>query len=238
MTTDSLRLAYGSKTIAYRVARRDRKTLQISVLPDMSVEVVAPRGASGEEIQQRVLRRARWILRQIEFFRQFHPKTPVRRFESGETHLYLGRRYRLKIVQSRSASVKLVGGRIVIHVADPADPEAARSLFDQWQKSHARTWFERRLSLCLARFKEAESIAPKALIVRQLKQRWGSMSPAGRLLLNRALIGAAVYEIDYVITHELCHRVYHHHGPRFFELLDRVMPDWPERKAALERRMA
>ena len=47
---------------------------------------------------------------------------------------------------------------------------------------------------------------------------------AGRLILNRSLVQASVNEIDYVITHELCHRKYHHHGPAFFELLDHIMP--------------
>lgn len=231
-------VAFGTTTITYRVVRRDRRTLQISVLPDMAVEVVAPRSADDAAIRQRVARRARWIIRQIEFFRQFHPKTPSRCYEAGETHLYLGRRYRLKIVRAQLPSVKLQAGRIVVNTPNPSDPEAIRALFDEWQKLHARKCFEHRLAVCLARFKDQDKIAPKALIVRQLKQRWGSMSRAGRLLVNRSLIRAAVHEIDYVITHELCHRVHHHHGAKFFELLDRVMPDWRERKTALERRLA
>lgn len=231
-------VVYGSRIITYRVLRRDRRTLQISVMPDMSVEVVAPRTAAEGEIRQRVLRRARWILRQVDFFRQFHPKTAVRRYETGETHLYLGRRYRLKIVRAQSASVKLISGRIVVMTPCPANGQAVRILYDEWQKANARAWFEKRLAICLGRFNHPDQFAPKSLIVRQLKQRWGSMSPSGRLLLNRSLIGAAANEIDYVITHELCHRVHHHHGPKFYELLDRVMPDWAKRKAALERRLA
>jgi predicted metal-dependent hydrolase len=238
VTTTCHSVTYGATTIAYRVVRRDRRTLQISVLPDMTVEVVAPRAANDATIQQRVARRARWILRQVEFFRQFHPKTPERRYQSGETHLYLGRRYRLKILHSNVPSVKIHAGRIVVTTPRPADAGAVRALFDEWQKKTARACFERRLAICVTRFKAQHQIAPKALIVRQLKQRWGSMSQAGRLLLNRSLIGASVYEIDYVITHELCHRVHHHHGRNFFELLDRVMPDWEKRKQSLERRLA
>lgn len=231
-------ISYGSRIIAYRVIRRERRTLQISVLPDMSVEIVAPRATNDTAIQQRVTRRARWILRQIDFFRQFHPKTPERRYEAGETHLYLGRRYRLKIVSADTASVKLIAGRIIVGTPHPDNPETIQVLFDQWQKAQARGWFEKRLAVCLTRFNAADTVEPQTLIVRQMKQRWGSMSPGGRLLLNRSLIRAAVSEIDYVITHELCHRVHHHHGPKFFELLDRVMPDWPERKRSLERRLA
>jgi len=64
------------------------------------------------------------------------------------------------------------------------------------------------------------------------------MSPAGRLLLNRRLVQAPVDAIDYVITHELCHVAEPYHGATFFELLDKVMPDWERRKQRLERAMA
>jgi len=76
------------------------------------------------------------------------------------------------------------------------------------------------------------------LIIMQLRQRWGSMKPGGQLILNRALIRASVDAIDYVITHELCHMRHNHHGPAFFELLDRVMPDWEKRKLRLECQLA
>ncbi len=81
-------------------------------------------------------------------------------------------------------------------------------------------------------------IQQKGMIIRQMKQRWGSMSPAHRLLLNRRLVEAPVDAIDYVITHELCHIAEPHHGTAFFDLLDRVMPDWERRKQRLERIMA
>ena len=64
------------------------------------------------------------------------------------------------------------------------------------------------------------------------------MSPAGRLLLNRRLIEAPVDAIDYVITHELCHIAEPNHRAAFYELLDRVLPDWQHRKQRLERIMA
>lgn len=66
----------------------------------------------------------------------------------------------------------------------------------------------------------------------------GSMSPAGRFLINRRLIEAPVDAIDYVITHELCHIAEPNHGAAFYELLDRVLPDWQHRKQRLERIMA
>lgn len=64
------------------------------------------------------------------------------------------------------------------------------------------------------------------------------MTSGGKLILNRSLIGSSIDAIDYVITHELCHIRHNHHGAEFFQLLERVMPDWKTRKIKLERQLA
>jgi predicted metal-dependent hydrolase len=64
------------------------------------------------------------------------------------------------------------------------------------------------------------------------------MSQRGRLLLNRRLIQAPVYAIDYVITHELCHRIEPSHSPAFYRAMSRVMQDWKKRKECLEQILA
>jgi predicted metal-dependent hydrolase len=102
----------------------------------------------------------------------------------------------------------------------------------------AQIKFRERVELNLERFASPEAFRPAGLTIKSLAQRWGSMSPAGRLLLNRRLIQAPVDTIDYVITHELCHIAEPHHGAAFFSLLGRVMPDWEKRKLKLERYMA
>ncbi len=102
----------------------------------------------------------------------------------------------------------------------------------------AQEWFHNRLAECLRKFPRPNAYRPDRLVIKQLKQRWGSMGRSGRLVLNRHLLQASVQEIDYVITHELCHRVHLHHGQEFFDLLSRVMPDWKVRKRNLERRLA
>jgi predicted metal-dependent hydrolase len=238
MTATAHKLNYGGSAIDYKVMRRDRRTMQISVLPDMTVEVVAPRGATDDAIFKRINKRAGWIIRQIRHFRQFHPQTPARQYLAGETHLYLGRRYRLKVLQALQSGIKVRGSYIEVHTHFPSRNDTVRRQIDDWFKARAHEQFQKRLEENLARFQDPDRHRPRALIVRQLKQRWGSMTTAGRLVLNRSLIQASSYEIDYVITHELCHRRHHHHGPKFFELLDRVMPDWEKRKKSLERRLA
>ena len=231
-------LAYGSQTIDYTLLRRPRRTLEIAVEPDTSVVVVAPLDAHLAAIEQRLHKRAGWVLKQQRYFAQFLPRKPERRYVSGETHLYLGRQYRLKVVPHLQAGVKLTRGFILVQSHRPGRADVTRDLVDAWYRDRARIKFAERIDANLTRFPDPDSVRPRGLIVRQIRLRWGSMSPAGRLLLNRRLIEAPVDAIDYVITHELCHIPQPHHGPAFFDLLARVMPDWERRKERLERVLA
>ncbi|MFC6688672.1 M48 family metallopeptidase [Jhaorihella thermophila] len=231
-------LRYGAYQIAYEIVRRPRKTLEIAVEPDTSVVVTAPADAALEAIEAKLRKRAAWVLRQQRYFAQFLPRTPERRFVSGETHLYLGRQYRLKVVPHVQAGVKLIRGFIVVHTHRPDRPDVTRALVEAWYRERAHVKFPDRIEHCLGFFPDPEAFRPRSLIVRQIRQRWGSMSPAGRLLLNLRLIQAPVDAIDYVITHELCHIAEPHHGPAFFDLLAQVMPDWDRRKQRLERTLA
>lgn len=238
MTTEVGRIPYGEHIIEFTVSRRERSTLEIAVEPDTPVVVVAPIDAYPAAIEEKVRKRAAWIRRQQRFFAQFARRTPERRFVPGETHLYLGRQYRLKVILHIQQVAKLIRGFIVVQSHKPHRTEVTRGLVDHWYRERAHVKFAERLEINLARFPDPDAFRPKGIIVRQLRQRWGSMSPASRLLLNRRLIEAPVDAIDYVITHELCHIDEPHHGPAFFGLLDRVMPDWPRRKERLERALA
>ena len=102
-------IQFGSKQINFKVEYSVRKTLGITVTPDLFVIVRVPVDTSIEKVKERLIKKAPWIIRQQSFFLSFHPKTPARKFISGETHLYLGRQYRLKIIIDNSESVKLKG---------------------------------------------------------------------------------------------------------------------------------
>ena len=229
---------YGKHRIRFSVVRRERTTLEIAVEPDASVVVAAPRDAPIEVIAEKVRKRAAWVRRQQGFFEQYLPRTPERRYVAGETHLYLGRQYRLRVIQDTRPSVRMIRGFLVVRSREPKRREVTRRLVERWYRDRARTKFEERLSLSLTRFPDPEAVRPRGLIVRRLERRWGSLSPSGRIVLNRRLIEAPVDAIDYVITHELCHTTEPHHGEAFYRLLDRVMPDWRQRKARLEQHMA
>ena len=111
--------SYGSAVIKYTPNRSPRSSLSISVLPDGAVAVNAPEEADPAEIDERVRRRARWILRQQSRFAEF--RTPPRQFIGGETHRYLGRQYRLKIDAAEKDRVLIRSGRLVVETRFPDD---------------------------------------------------------------------------------------------------------------------
>lgn len=235
-TTDSIQ--YGSCFIDFTVTRRNRETLEIAVEPDTSVSVVAPSGASADAVRAKVKKRASWILRQQQYFAQFSPRSVKRRYVAGETHLYLGRQYKLKIAKATTSCVRIMRGYIVVETDNPKDVFEIERLLDAWYKEKALAKFSERLDICLQRFSQPHKVEPSGISVRLMEKRWGTMSHQKRLTLNRRLIQASVVSIDYVITHELCHLVVPSHKPAFYKLLKNVMGDWEMRKQRLERLLA
>src|SRR5665213_3551179 len=102
-------IQFGSRQIDFHWEYSNRKSLRITVTSDLDVLVKAPVNTSLKKIREKITRKAPWIIKQQSFFLSFHPKTPARKFISGETHLYLGRQYRLKIQIGNEESVKLKG---------------------------------------------------------------------------------------------------------------------------------
>lgn len=223
----------GDEQIEFRLRRSNRRTLAITVHPDLAVEVTAPRKIGMDLVKAKVQKRARWIRRQQSFFRDFLPQTPPRCYVSGETHRYLGRQYRLKIVESEKREVKLRGRFILVHTPRKRDRAQVQKLVESWYLACARERFARSLAESARRLGARMSEPPK-LHIRRMPKRWGSWTRRGGIYLNQELVKAPASCIDYVVTHELCHAVHGNHGKAFYDLLWRVMPDWHERKARLE----
>ncbi|MDP1646219.1 MAG: SprT family zinc-dependent metalloprotease [Thiobacillus sp.] len=225
-------IVFGTETIGYEIRfLPTRRTLGIEVHPDLSVVVRAPVGCDFETIQARVGKRASWISKQLTNFQRYSPRTPARQYVSGETHLYLGRQYRLKVVTGGPASVKMNRGHLVMTLPGKADPDRVKALLHRWYLDHARKVFIDVLDEWLPRFKGQKR--PR-LIVRAMQSRWGSLSQAGTMTLNANLVRAPRACIEYVVAHELCHLKHRDHNASFFRLLGQVMPDWEKRKQRLE----
>lgn len=228
------RIQFGSKEIVFELLYQERKSLGISVHPDRQITVKAPLDAPLDRILELVRKRAPWILKQQRYFLSFEPLTPPRQFISGESHLYLGRQYRLKIHDSPLNKVSVKRGFIEVFTDDRSK---TKTLVQDWYRAHATVKFREIAAPCIDRFRKY-GVEPTQLVIKQMDKRWGSCTPKGKIILNTELIKAPKGCIEYVIIHELCHLVHHNHSAAFFELQTKEMPDWERWKERLERVLA
>ena len=223
-------IQFGSKTIAFRLEFSNRKSLGITVTPKMEVLVKAPNDTLLEKVKEKVKGKAPWIIKQLDFFLSFQPKTPARKYVSGETHLYLGRQYRLQIELGEEESVRLKGQFIQIITKNKHN---AKDLLKEWYLQHAQAKFREIAQPLIASFRKYK-VEPSSIVLREMPTRWGSCTPKGKIILNPELIKAPRGCIEYVVIHELCHLVYQDHSLRFRDLLDKEMKDWYKWKSKLE----
>lgn len=232
-TTNERIVGYGRRSIRYRLSFAERDTLQIQVRPNSQVHALAPLGSAPETVDDKVRSRAGWILRQQRELGTYHPLPQPRRYIDGETHRYLGRQYRLRLVEGE-ARVQAQWPFLVVSTPTPDQPASIKEVLNSWYRERAREVFPERLTECMRTHRTLVRSAPR-LQVRQMTRRWGSRSAAGTITLNVDLVKTPITCIDYVIIHELCHIREPGHRSAFYALLSRQLPDWERRRERLNQ---
>jgi predicted metal-dependent hydrolase len=234
----TLRIRYGNEVISFEVRRqrtRSQQRLSIHVEPDGRVLVDAPPDVEVGRLLDGVRQRARWISQQLETIRLRTALPVPREYVSGESMLYLGRRFRLKVVLDAEAKplARLRGAFIEVMTSEPG-PGLVAAALTTWYRQRAREVFAHRMANVAEPLRWVRELPPVRL--QFMKLQWGSCSPAGRITLNPWLVRAPREAIDYVLLHELCHLRHHNHSRAFYATLSRHMPDWERIKMKLDDR--
>lgn len=229
-----MHIEFGARKILYNLHREDRKRLRIVVAPELTVDVFAPSAAGEEQIHAALIKKAAWIVRKLDALEAYHPLPAPKQYVSGETLLYLGRQYRLKVEQGSRQSAKLLGRYLWVWLENKKDIKCAKKAVDSWYRNRAQETLGRYMERCLA-IASRHGVQEPALVIRTMLRRWGSCSSKGRITLNLNLVKVPVHCIEYVMMHELCHLNYHNHSKAFYSLLTRCQSDWRKRKAILDK---
>ncbi|HEX2845396.1 MAG TPA: SprT family zinc-dependent metalloprotease [Chitinophagaceae bacterium] len=225
-------IKFGDRLIDFDLELSKRASLSIKVTPDGLVRVLAPENIKQIELLQKIKAKGAWVIEQLDHFNSFRPLMPSRRFINGETHLYIGRQYRLRIVSNDQNVVKAYGGQLWIYTTKTS-LKALEEILYKWYKEKATALFQKIFLEVLPKFKRY-NIGLPPVIIRKMATRWGSCSPNGVITLNIELIKVPRGCIEYVIIHELCHLVHYNHTKAFFDLQVKLMPDWKKWKERLE----
>lgn len=229
-----IEIPYGKRKFFVQVEWSKRKRIAVIVQPNLLIKARVPTGVDWVTINKFLMKKAAWIAKQIDFFGRFHPLPVHRRYISGETHLYLGKQYRLKIKTGKKPNFKLQGQYFVAEEPAGQQHEKVKLQMLKWYSDHARGILKKRIDIILPVFQKHGIEFPQFRI-QAMKKRWGSCSKKKNITLNTELVKAPIMCIDYVITHELCHLLSSRHDAKFYKLLSDFLPDWERRKARLEK---
>ena len=205
------------------VKRTDRRKSASISLDGNLVKVTVPKSLSDRRIRDLIGKRTPWIKSKLKE-QSLRPSSKPKEYVSGETVPYLGKNYRLKVVEGKIPSIKMVGGYLVATIlnCERNRQDAVKSLLEDWYIRQAK----RRLKEKTDRLSKIVGVNPKSVSIKNYKSRWGSCSSNGDLTYNWRIILAPHRIVDYVVVHELCHLLEHNHSPRYWRHVEHHVPDW------------
>lgn len=220
--------------VSVRIVRKHIKHLHLGVYPpDGHIRVAAPLTMKDEAIRLAVVSRIGWIRRQHRKF-EAQARQSQRDMVTGESHFFLGRRYRLRVVEGkhRPAVRPRIGQTLEMRV--PFDTTAARRerLLHGWYRQELR----RLILELLATWQPKVGVSVREWGIKRMKTKWGSCNPrAKRIWLNLELAKKSERCLEYILVHELLHLTLRHHDRHFLSAMSDLLPDWRSRREELNR---
>jgi predicted metal-dependent hydrolase len=214
------------------IVRKDIKNLHLGVYPPNGrVRVAAPLKVSDEAIRLAVVGKLGWIGRKRRAFAD-QARQSKRELVTGESHYYLGQRYRLRVIPTTGAS------RVEITNKATIDLHVRRELTSEQRDAVLQDWYRRNLKAImpaiLDTWQPVLGVQPSAWRIQRMKTKWGSCNDrTRRILVNLELAKKPVQCLEYIVVHELVHLIERKHNERFIQIMDSVMPLWRLHKEAL-----
>lgn len=221
--------------ITYTLKRKDVKNLNLRIHTDGQIYVSAGKRLAASQIDAFVIKKGPFIEKAQRKFHELEQYRPgPKRYVSGETFYIQGHGLQLRIIQAAKESVDSDGVYIRLCTKAPDDFQRKERLMRRYLHEQCMAVFSQTLERLYPLF-EKYGVARPTLRIRSMKTRWGScLVKKGIVTLNTHLLEAPQNCIEYVVMHELCHFIHPNHSKDFYGFLAMLMPDWKERKKALE----
>ena len=213
------------------VVRKKIKNLHLAVYPpEGRVRVAAPLQVNDEAVRLAVISRLGWIKRQqAKFIGQ--ERQSEREYLSGETHYFLGRRYRLNVVyRDAPPYAKASKNALILHVRTGSDKAQREVVLHEWYREQLKV----QIPALIEQWEKVIGVTIVEWGVKRMKTKWGTCNiQARRIWLNLELAKKPVHCLEYIIVHELVHLLERRHNDRFKALMDQFMPQWRQYREEL-----
>lgn len=210
-----------------KIIRTKRKSIALQVTDDAKLIVRAPFSLNDERIKEIVSKNRRWIEEKKKAIEARNSKLSHKEFVNGEGFLYLGRYYKLNIVEDQREALKFEGAFYLSRHALPR----AKETFIQWYKDKAFEKISERVRL----YAEKRGYKYNKIGITDARKRWGSCSFRGNLNFSWRLVMAPLPVLDYVVIHELVHLEERNHAKSFWDKVKMLMPDFEGRRDWLKK---
>lgn len=230
MSTEKSRISVNG--LAVEIVRKNIKTLHLGVYPPNGrVRVATPLRVNDDAVRRAVISKLGWIKRQRARF-DAQPRQSRRDMVSGESHYFLGQRYRLRVVQ-RAGPAKVIvrnSAKLELHVRPELTASERERILHRWYRRQLKEL----IPPMVEKWQRAVGVEAKQWAIKKMKTKWGACNAdACRIWLNLELAKKPVPCLEYIIVHELVHLVERHHGARFNTLMNEFLPQWKARRAEL-----
>lgn len=218
------------------------KTCEIIINDENTLVVRSPYSKPLSEIENLLKNKMTWISRKQSEYKENEVRIEIMRpsFQNNSTVPYLGKNLKLNVIRSYSItkdSIRLKANQLftLIKTDNKATDNVmleprVKLLYEKWIAEESKSLFEAKVS----EFSKKIGVSPSKIVIKNLKNRWGSATKEGKINLNYNLIKAPENIIDYIIIHELCHFKIKKHSHQFWNLLSKYIPDYKEKLNWLE----
>jgi predicted metal-dependent hydrolase len=231
MSTERHQITVSGLTV--EVVRKAIKNLHLGVYPPHGrVRVAAPLAVSDDAVRLAVIGKLAWIKRQQEKF-EVQPRQSRREMVRGESHYFLGQRYRLRIIQHHGAGKVLLRNKAIdLYVRPETSAEQREQVLHRWYRQQLKAL----IPSFLEKWQEVLGAQVADWGIKKMKTKWGACTiDARRIWINLELAKKPVECLEYIIVHELVHLLERHHNDRFQKLMDQFLPQWRLHREELNR---
>lgn len=199
--------------------RSKRKTVSIHIERDGSVSARIPETITDEEIEKVLKSKEYQIHKNLAQWSQLNQTKVDREYVNGQSFLYLGRNYRLQLVEEKISGLRFSKGYFHLSLSNKSH---AREMFITFYKEK----LNEKLKPILKRYQGQLNVNPKEVKVLELQNRWASCTAKGNVNFHWKCVMAPIDVLNYIVVHELTHLIHPNHTTAFWNELDKVMPNY------------
>jgi len=212
----------------YKITRSNRKTMTIKINENGSLEVKAPMKLSKDKINEFVKSKEKWIAKHTERISNNYSIKKQFKLNFEDYILVKGENNQIKSIKNNIAQYN--EAKKVFYIPQTAKENQIKEIIIELYKKIADKHINERISY----FKTKMNVEPEKIGITSAKTRWGSCSGKNSINFSWKLIMADNKTIDYVIIHELAHIKQHNHSPKFWSIVEDIMPDYKKQKEKLK----